>query len=366
MQKVTIRPAWQFVGANGELVDPRLFALMRAIRDHGKLTAAAREVRLSYRHAWDLLARWSDFFGSPLVAMTRGKGAQPTLLGAKLLWAEQRTEANLFPHLANIASELNFEIARHLQPAHQVVRVHASHGYAIEKLPVLARAQGACEVELKYMGSADALRSLAHGECDVAGFHLPEGRLARAAWKQYAPWVRPEEQSIVSLVWRTQGLIVAPRNPLHVTALRHLTRRGVRFVNRQKGSGTRLLLDALLKAEHIDADAIRGYHETGEFTHAAVAAFVASGVADAGLGVEPAARQFHLGFVPIARERYLLACRTEAVDQPGVASLLGVIRGAAFAGELAQIAGYEPDDPGRVMTVKDAFPWVRPSAARAT
>src|SRR5579859_1696931 len=131
--KITLRPAWQFVGSHGELVDPRLFVLLRAIRDEGKLTRAARACGISYRHAWDLLARWNAFFGVPLVVMARGRGAQPSALAAKLLWADERTAASLLPQLTNIASELNLEISRHLRPSQAVVRLRASHDYLIEK-----------------------------------------------------------------------------------------------------------------------------------------------------------------------------------------------------------------------------------------
>lgn len=362
MQKIAIHPSWQFVGADGERLDARLFTVLRAIRDEGKLTDAARAAGLSYRHAWDLLGRWNRFFGSPLVAMERGKGTRLSSLGEKLLWAEQRTESSLFPQLANIASELNVEIARRLKPSQAILRVHASHGYAIEKLPALLRAHGHCEMELKYTGSIDALRSLAGGACDMAGFHVPEGTLGRSLWKQYAPWLDAHEHRILPMVLRTQGLIVARGNPLGIRGVRHLARKGARFVNRQKGSGTRLLLDALLKAERVDAGAIRGYAETGEHTHAAVAAFVASGIADAGLGVEPAARQFRLDFVPVARERYLLACRKESLAHPAMAELLAALDGPGFRDAVGGEPGYVLDAPGRVISVSEAFPWARKRA----
>src|SRR5215469_11963356 len=103
MHKIIIRPAWQFSSSTGEFIDARVFALLRAIHETGKLTAAARRVSLSYRHAWDLLAKWDGFFGSPLVTMARGKGASLSPLGEKLVWAAERTDASLFPHLDNIA-----------------------------------------------------------------------------------------------------------------------------------------------------------------------------------------------------------------------------------------------------------------------
>src|SRR4051812_38312306 len=106
MHRVTIRPAWVLHFESGDRFEPQLFRLLRAIDASGKLTVASKDVGLSYRHAWDLLARWDASFGGPLVRMRRGKGASLTPLGSALLWAEQRTEASLFPQLENIASEL--------------------------------------------------------------------------------------------------------------------------------------------------------------------------------------------------------------------------------------------------------------------
>src|SRR5262245_46011411 len=132
MAKFTIRPSWIFTSEGGEKVDPQLFALLAAIHDQGKLTLAAKRVELSYRYAWALLEKWERFFGVPLVRKERGRGASLSPLGEKLLWAEQRSDANLFPQLENIASELNLEISRTLKSAQPLLRLHASHGYAVE------------------------------------------------------------------------------------------------------------------------------------------------------------------------------------------------------------------------------------------
>src|SRR5262249_49287932 len=153
MAKITIRPSWTFISESGEKVDPQLFELLAAIHDQGKLTLAAKQVRLSYRYSWSLLGKWEKFFGGPLVRMERGRGAKLTPLGEKLLWAEQRSDANLFPQLENIASELNLEISHALQSARPVIHLHASHGYAVEKLPGLLAQHGHATVDLQYMGS---------------------------------------------------------------------------------------------------------------------------------------------------------------------------------------------------------------------
>lgn len=354
--KISIRPSWQFSSSSGERVDPRLFALLRAIHESGKLTLAAGRAGLSYRHAWDFLARWSAFFGSPLVTMARGKGATLTPLGEKLLWAEQRSEASLFPMLENIASELNLEIARHRGPAQAVLRIHASHGYAVEKIPQVMRDHGHADVDLQYMGSVEALRSLSRGACEFAGFHVPDGDLAPALWAHYDPVIRPRQQVVVRLVKRTQGLVVARGNPLGIRELTDLARPGVRFVNRQRGSGTRVLLDAMLASRGIEPHAIVGYGETGEFTHAAVAAFVASHMADVGIAVEPAARQFRLDFVPLATERYMLACDRRTLERAAAADMVELLRGAAYAAAVGTAPGYSLDDPGKMATFKEIKP----------
>lgn len=355
MTRITIRPTWHFETDAGDAIDGRLFPLLRAIRDTGALKSAIAECRVSYRHAWDMLKHAAEVFGSPLVRMERGRGARLTTLGEKLLWTEQRIDASLFPQLDNVASELNLEIMRARAESHPVLRLHASHGYAVERLPLLMAKHGRTTMDLQYMGSVDALASLCRGQCDLAGFHVPLGDIGRGLWTQYARWIRPRQHRIIRLVIRTQGIIVAPGNPKGIHGVADLARPDVRFVNRQRGSGTRILLDGLLHAAGVDAARVDGYG-TGEFTHAAVAAFVSSGMVDAAFGVEPAARQFKLDFVPIARERYMLACRSESLDDAPMQELIGLLRGPELPAILGPLPGYELDDPGAVVAVREIVP----------
>lgn len=354
MKRVVIKPAWVLSNDEGDHFEPQLFRLLGAIHAAGKLTVASEAVGLSYRHAWDLLRKWGEVFGSPLVVLQRGRGAGLTALGEKLLWAEARTEAGLFPQLENIASELNSAIRKARQHNASVIRVHASHGYAVEKLPELMRTHGTAELDLKYVATTEALASLHRGSCDLAGFHVPLGEQGPRLWAQYTRWMKPQQQRIVRMVIRTQGLIVAKGNPLGLAALGDIARPEVTFVNRQAGSGTRALLDGLLAAGGIAPARIRGY-ESGEFTHAAVAAFVASGMADAGLGIEPAARQFHLDFVPLAQERYMLIGTTQTLAQPAIRELVGLLQSPDFAQMMAAVPGYELDDPGSIVPLDRVF-----------
>jgi molybdate-binding protein len=137
-----------------------------------------------------------------------------------------------------------------------------------------------------------------------------------------------------------QGIFVAKGNPKNVQGLADLTRAGLRFVNRQKGSGTRVLLELLLGDAGIDSAAINGFG-TAEFTHAAVAAYVASGMADVSFGVETAARRFDLDFIPVIREQYFLACDASALDTPMVAAAQAAMASAAFKQVLAALPGYD-------------------------
>ena len=355
MAVVHLKPAWVLHGADGEHFEPKLFGLLAAIRDSGRLTAAAKAVGLSYRHAWGLLAKWAAILGSDLVAMEQGKGTSLTRLGERLLWVEQRTQASLFPQLENIAAELNAEIRRSRSAHASIVRVHASHGYAIERLPALLHAHAQAEIALRYVGSVEALASLARGTCDLAGFHVPIGALAAPFWEQYARWIRPRQQRVIRMVRRRQGLIVASGNPLRIRSLDDLARPRIRFVNRQAGSGTRVLFDTLLAARGIDPRAIRGY-DTAEITHAAVATAVASGAAHAGLGVEPAARAYKLDFIPVVEERYLLACKLSTLGTAPVQAILALLRGAAFRRAIEGVPGYRIDHPGEVATFAGLFP----------
>jgi molybdate transport repressor ModE-like protein len=357
MTDISIRTAWTFANPQGDTVDPLLFALLREIRVAGKLTGAARALRCSYRHAWNMVQRWEAFFGVPLVILERGRGAHLSPLGEKLLWCEQRANARLGPQLESLASELNLEIGRALSVPEPVIRLHASHGFAVAQLPALIKAQTRFQLDLQYRGSIDAVTSFAQGHCDAAGFHVPEGPLAQRVFANYAAHIDRRQHRIIHLVRRTQGLMLMPGNPLDITTLADLTKPDVRFVNRQPGSGTRLLLDELLTDLRIAPTAISGYR-TEEFTHAAVAAFVASGMADAGFGVQAAADQFKLAFHPVATERYLLLVHADALAQPACRTLLDVIRSPAFAQAIVPLAGYDAANAGTVLTVDAAFPWL--------
>jgi len=352
---IDIRPVWRFRNAEEQELDLTLFALLAAIEQTGKLTAAARAAGISHRHAWSLIEKWAVFFGAPLVIIERGRGTQLSELGAKLLWAGKRAQARLAPELENLAAELASSLREPVAGALPVVRIHASHDFSLAKLRELMNRDHSVALDLRYRGSAEALASLRRGTCDFAGFHVTDGPLgARAAWR-YAETLG-ETHRLVWIATRVQGLLVAKSNPKALQRIGDLARPDVRFINRQRDSGTRILLDELLHEAGVDPSSLAGY-ESEEHTHAAVAAHIAGGLADAGLGIEAAATQAGLGFVPLATERYFLAAHKDTLEKPEATLLLGLLRGDIFHDAVAGLHGERAHRTGEVTALHETPPW---------
>jgi molybdate-binding protein len=155
---------------------------------------------------------------------------------------------------------------------------------------------------------------------------------------------------VFNLVTREQGLIVQKQNPKGIAGIEDLTRDDVIFINRQLGSGTRILLDYKLNELGIDPSQITGY-ENEEYTHMNVAVAVLSGLADAGLGILAAARALELGFIPLLKEQYDLVIPSALVDDPKIRLLLEVIRSDEFKERIKALGGYDPENSGNVWKV---------------
>jgi molybdate transport repressor ModE-like protein len=355
MTQVSIRPQWTLRQTDGQALPARLLELLTQVHAVGSLSAACAAQGLSYRHAWELVRQGEAFFGTALLRMERGKGSTLTPLGEKLVWADQRIAARLGPALDTLASELALEIAQVLSSGQAVLRMHASHGFAVERLVELLGREPGLTVDRKYGSSTEAVAALADGVCDVAGLHLPEGPPQAALLAHYQRWLDPVHHRVIDLAVRRQGLMVASGNPRKVYGVADLARPGLRFINRQSGSGSRLLLEVLLREADLAPESIAGY-ERGEYTHAAVAAFVASDMADVGFGLEPPARQFKLDFIPLARERYFLLCHEHTLATPPMQALLAVLATPAYRAAVDALPGYQAEHTGRVTPLAQAFP----------
>jgi putative molybdopterin biosynthesis protein len=321
------------------MLSPELIGLLRAIRQHGSLIDATREVGISYRHAWGLLRRWEAITGHKLAVLTRGQGAGLTPLGARCADVDEWLKLRVGRRLDGLDGELVRYLDLPTEPDKQRVQMRASSDIALLKLK--ERLDRHLAVDLHFEGSLSSLDSLARGECHVAGFPMPHPpHLLGPLLAEFAARVDAREHYVARVFSRHQGIMVAKGTRRSVRGLKDLARSGLRFVNRERGSGTRLLFDALLAREGLVPGAINGY-EHEESTHMATAAAVRAGLADTAFGIEAAARAHALGFVPLVTEHYYLACRRNAPARVAVDTMVATAQSSAFARAVARIGGYD-------------------------
>lgn len=353
--RVGLRPQWVLEG-NAEQAPHALqdmLALLSAIDATGNIAGACRACHLSYRHAWGVLRRFEDLFGTPLLITNRRQGTKLSPFAQRLLWANRRIEARLMPTMESLASELQEELERLFPEAVPNLRLHASHGFAVEALlqHMSGREPG---LELRYRTAIEALAALQRRECDLAGFQVPTGAFEAPILARYAQWLPPDEYLLIHLAVRDTGLFVMPGNPKSIHGMTDLARPDVRFVNRQIGSSTRYLVGLMLEQAGVSTSDVQGY-ETNEFTHMAIAAHIASGMADTGVGVETAAARFGLDFIPLVRERYFFGIHRASLDTPAMQALLDIMRSDEYLSYVSQLVGYDTTDTGKLQTVQEAF-----------
>jgi putative molybdopterin biosynthesis protein len=196
------------------------------------------------------------------------------------------------------------------------------------------------------VGSLGGLVALRDGLCHVAGSHLLDPETGEYTLPYLDRVLGGRDVAVVRLVHREQGLIVAPGNPLGITGIEDIARDGLRYVNRQRGAGTRVLLDHELRLRGINPEAVSGYTRE-EHTHLAVAAAIAAGRVDAGLGVLAAARAFGLDFVPITREPYDLVLDAASLEDPVLAPLWRLLAEPRFRTAVEALGGYGTEEMGR-------------------
>lgn len=234
-------------------------------------------------------------------------------------------------------------------PGLSKIRFIGSHDPIVELLfEFLTHAPTPIESSVSFKGSMDGLIALYRREAEISGVHLWD-ELSKDYNISYVQHVIPGESvCIVNLVQREQGFIVAPGNPLQLHTWEDLTKEGLLFINRQKGSGTRLRLDTYLQAAKISPNRITGY-EHEETTHSGVACHVASDQADVGIGVKAAAHRLGLDFIPLFHERYDLVCLGQTVQTPVWQQLVNVLRSPGFIQAVHQQVGYDTSLTGKIL-----------------
>ena len=203
-----------------------------------------------------------------------------------------------------------------------------------------------------HVGSMGGIMAVRRGEAHAAGCHLLDtetGRYNVSFLRKYFP---NGGVKLIRCVGRDQGLMVAPGNPLGIRGFSDIVRPGVRYVNRQKGSGTRILADYLCRENGLATESVYGY-DREELTHTSVAAQIAGGSADAGMGIYSAAKLYGLDFLPICIEEYDLLIPDHAYDAPLVQRLIAVLQSDAFREKLTEMGGYTLDRPGEIIPYLD-------------
>ncbi len=281
--------------------------------------------------------------------LTRGAGVMMSLVRADGIVRVPR-----FSEGVDAGETVDVDLLRHQREIDDTIVAIGSHDLTLDLLSSeIRRANPGITLSSSNVGSLGGLLALRRGEAHLAGSHLLDEETGEYNVSHIRQVLAGREVVLVNLVHRVQGLMVAPGNPTGVQGLRDLLRDDVSFVNRQRGSGTRVLLDYELRRSGLSPDGIEGYRRE-EFTHTAVAAAVASGTADAGLGILAAARALGLEFVPLLKERYDLVIPREHYESPLLRPLLETVRGDRFRSGVEALGGYDTSEMGLEMAALGA------------
>jgi putative molybdopterin biosynthesis protein len=282
--------------------------------------------------------------GGRLVAtpLPRGAGVLTSLVRADGLLV---VPAELEGHHAG--EEVSVRLLRGVGEIERTIVVTGSHDLVLDlAASTLRERDPRLTLASSNVGSLGGLTALRDGLCHLAGSHLLDPESGEYTLPYLERLLPGREVSVVRLVHREQGLIVAAGNPTGISSIEDVAARGLRYVNRQRGAGTRVLLDHELACRGISPQAIQGY-EREEHTHLAVAAAVAAGRADCGLGVLAAARAFGLDFVPVAQEPYDLVLLKDSIEDELLAPLWALLESEDFRRAVTDLGGYDTTEMGR-------------------
>lgn len=304
--------------------------------------AIARRLTSSLKYLEFVRTRLGNVNGKTVaVPLNRGAGVVGSFVKADgIIHIPQNTEGYEAGQLVNV------QLTRSRAEIERTLVITGSHDPLLDEIAdILKRQDRASSVASSHVGSMGGITAVKRGEAHLGGIHL----LDEASGTYNVPYLRkyfPQGGVVlVECVQRTQGLMVPKGNPLGIREFADIA--GTRYVNRQKGSGTRILCDYLARQNRLDTETVPGY-EREEYTHTAVAAAIAAGTADAGLGILSAARIYDLDFVPVCEEQYDLLVAQSAFQLDMVQRLLEVLRGAEFARRLSAMGGYSLNHPGEI------------------
>jgi len=279
--------------------------------------------------------------------------ATPLQRGAGVIMSLVRADGiALIPRLSEgvlAGAEVEVELLRRPAEIERTIVAIGSHDLTLDLLSSeLSKAHTGLSLSSSNVGSLGGLIALQRGEAHLAGSHLLDEETGEYNVSYIRRHLPGRSVVLVNLVYRDQGLIVPKGNPRKVNGLSDLLRPDVQFVNRQRGAGTRVLLDFQLRQMGATPDQIQGYARE-EYTHLAVAAAVSGGIADTGLGILAAARALDLDFVPLLKERYDLVIPRDVYESDLLGPMLELIRGPDFRHLVESLGGYDASQMGEVV-----------------
>jgi putative molybdopterin biosynthesis protein len=331
-----------------ELVRPILYRLNRLMNPQRSKIKAVPTRKIPSKLGTEEFLRvklgkvGNRFYASPL---PRGSGIITSLTRADGMVRIPSLSEGLDENI-----EAEVELLKPLEEILNTVVMVGSHDLTLDILAnLLGRYYPPVFFSSHSVGSLGGILALKDGICHMAGLHLLDPDTGEYNFPYLRKYLKDTETRVIHLVYREQGLLVQKGNPKGIEVLKDLLHQDLSFINRQKGSGTRILLDHTLKMLSIDGRQIHGY-EKEEFTHMAVASLVASGAVDAGLGILSAAKALNLEFIPVAKERYDLVIPSVYFEEEKVQEVIEVIRSKEFKEEVLRMGGYDVSKTGEELT----------------
>ena len=285
--------------------------------------------------------------GETMTATPAGRGAGAVM---SLVQADGFIRVPANSEGLGAGEKVRVELLRNLHEIENTLVFIGSHDNILDVLAnLLHRQRPVCRLSSAHVGSMGGIMAVRRGEAHLAGTHLLDEETGEYNISYIKKFLGGIPLQLINLTYREQGLLVRRGNPLDIRGFKDLARPEIRFINRQRGAGTRLLTDLHLKRLGITPDRVNGY-DREEYTHMNVASAVAGGNADAGLAIRAAAAALDLDFIPVAEERYDLILPKSFLDDPKVGSLLNIIRGnVEFRRIVEGLGGYDLRDCGTIM-----------------
>ena len=278
------------------------------------------------------------------VPLNRGAGVVSSFVKADgIIEVPQNSEGY------DIGEEVSVRLLKSEDEIRNALVITGSHDPLIDEIiDILKKEDNGISVSSSHVGSMSGIITLKRRETHLGGIHLLDEATNTYNEMYIKKFFAPGEVALIKGVRRIQGIMVTAGNPLNIHGIEDIYTKNLSYVNRQKGSGTRILFDYLLKKKNIDPDKIYGYSRE-EFTHTNVAAVIAEKSADAGMGIYSVAKQYGLDFIPVCEEEYDFLVLKETLELPVFKRFLEKLKSDVFAERLKQMGGYSLVEPGRII-----------------